>query len=48
MAEEIRHWLRDDAARRQLGANGLETVTRYHTCAHRADQLLQICGELGK
>jgi spore maturation protein CgeB len=48
MAAEIRHLLRDDAARRQLGANALETVTRYHTCAHRADQLLQICRELGK
>jgi spore maturation protein CgeB len=46
MEAEIRNLLRDDAARRQLAANGLATVQRRHTCAHRADELLHICQEL--
>jgi spore maturation protein CgeB len=48
MAAEIRHLLRDEMARRQLAANGLETIAKRHTCAHRASELLQICEELGK
>jgi len=48
MEAEIRHLLNDDAARRQLAANGLQTIHRRHTCAHRALQFLEICEELGK
>ena len=29
-------------------ANGLDTIRSRHTCAHRAEQLLEICEELGR
>jgi spore maturation protein CgeB len=48
MASTIQNMLRDEAARRQLAANGLETIQKRHTCAHRAAELLRICEELGK
>jgi spore maturation protein CgeB len=48
MVVEIEHLLRDEGARRQLAANGLQTVRSRHTCAHRAQQLLEICDELGR
>jgi spore maturation protein CgeB len=48
MKAEIEHLLKDDAARRQLAANGLETVRLHHTCAHRAEQLDSILAELGR
>lgn len=38
--------LRDDAARQQIAVNGRQTILRRHTCAHRAAQLAEICGEL--
>ncbi len=43
MVAELGHLLRDEHARRQIAANGLETVRSRHTCAHRAQQLLEIC-----
>ena len=43
---ELRHLLRDEQARQQLATNGLETILRRHTCAHRAEQLVEICHEL--
>ncbi|HEY0566295.1 MAG TPA: glycosyltransferase [Terriglobales bacterium] len=46
MKAEINHYLQDESARRQLGANGRETVLARHTCGHRADQLVEIMGEL--
>ena len=46
MLSEIRNLLRDDRARQQLAASGLETVRSRHTCAHRARQLLEICDQL--
>jgi len=46
MQAEIERLLRDDAARAQLAASGLETIRARHTCAHRAAQLLDICEEL--
>lgn len=46
MRAEIDHLLHDDAARRQIGQHGLETIRARHTCAHRAEQLAEICGEL--
>jgi spore maturation protein CgeB len=48
MTAEIEHLLGDDLARRQLSDNGLQTVRSRHTCAHRAQQLLEICDELGR
>ena len=48
MVEELRLLLGDDAARTQLAESGFETVCRHHTCAHRAQQLLEICNELKK
>ncbi|HYH38346.1 MAG TPA: glycosyltransferase [Azospirillum sp.] len=36
---------RDLAA--DLARNGLETIRRSHTCAHRVDELLAVCEELG-
>ncbi len=48
MQAEIRALLRDPAARRQLAENGLATIRARHTCDHRAEQLLEICEELGK
>lgn len=46
MSAELRRLLRDDAARTQLAKNGFETVCKRHTCAHRAQELLEICNEL--
>ena len=46
MISELRFLLRDDAARAQLAANGLETIRAHHTCAHRAAQLAEICHRL--
>ena len=48
MAAELNRLISDSDARRQLAANGLETIQARHTCAHRARQLLDICEELGK
>jgi len=48
MAAEIERLLKDDAARRQLAENGLQSVRERHTCAHRAQRLLEICEELGR
>jgi spore maturation protein CgeB len=48
MAAEIRRLLRDDAARQQLAENGLQTIRQRHTCAHRAQQLVEICEALGR
>jgi|SRR5437868_993772 len=48
MRAEIEHLLNDDAARSQIAANGLDTIRRRHTCAHRTQQLLEICEELEK
>jgi spore maturation protein CgeB len=48
MAAELDHLIRDDGARRQLAAAGLETILARHTCRHRAEQMVEICGEMGK
>ena len=48
MAAKIKELMRDDAARRQITRNGLETIRTRHTCRHRAEQLLAICGELNQ
>ena len=46
MISELKHLLCDDSARQQIAASGLETVRARHTCAHRAQQLADICHEL--
>ncbi|HUQ50136.1 MAG TPA: glycosyltransferase [Terriglobales bacterium] len=38
--------LKDESARKQIAANGLETVRQRHTCRHRAEQFTEICREL--
>ncbi len=48
MAAKISELLKDDAARRQIAASGLETIRTRHSCRHRAEQLMEICGELGR
>lgn len=46
MIAELGHLLRDEKARKQVAANGLESIRTQHTCAHRAEQLVEICREL--
>ncbi len=46
MQEEIQHLLKDDNARRQIGASGLQTVLKRHTTRHRAEQLTEILQEM--
>jgi spore maturation protein CgeB len=48
MQAEISRLLHDESARRQLAANGVESIRQRHTCAHRAKQFLEICEELGR
>jgi len=48
MTEELRHLRRDGKARYQLAENGLQTIRERHTCAHRAQQLMQICEEIAR
>ncbi|MGC2107899.1 MAG: glycosyltransferase [Candidatus Korobacteraceae bacterium] len=48
MKDEMQRLLHDESARRQIGANGRETILRRHTCAHRAQQLVDICEELAR
>jgi spore maturation protein CgeB len=38
--------LASESAREQIAASGLETIRRHHTCRHRAEQLMEICGEI--
>jgi spore maturation protein CgeB len=46
MVAELRSLLRDGEACRQLAENGTETIRARHSCAHRAEQLREICHEL--
>jgi spore maturation protein CgeB len=48
MAATMQNLLRDETARRQIGANGREAILQRHTCAHRALQLVGICEELSQ
>jgi spore maturation protein CgeB len=38
--------LQSENARRQIASSGLETVRQHHTCMRRAEQLMEICGEI--
>jgi spore maturation protein CgeB len=46
MKEAIQHLLKDDRERKQIAESGLETIRKRHTCAHRAQQLTEICEEI--
>jgi len=46
MAAKIKFLLADERARAEIAANGLETIRKRHTCAHRAQQLIEICREV--
>jgi spore maturation protein CgeB len=48
MTAEIRRLIADAAARSQIAERGMRTILSRHTCAHRAQQLLDICEELAK
>jgi spore maturation protein CgeB len=48
MRSEICRLLKDEAARTQLVERGMQTILSRHTCAHRAQQLLDICEELAR
>jgi spore maturation protein CgeB len=47
MREQLRAVLHDDALARSLAEQGRRTILARHTCAHRVDELLGICAELG-
>ena len=38
--------LESEAMRRQIASNGLETIRQHHTCRHRAEQVMEIFGEM--
>lgn len=48
MVRNLRDLLADPAAAAAMAASGLETIRNRHTCAHRVDELLAICGRCGK
>jgi spore maturation protein CgeB len=47
MRRHLRMLLADADAARALADHGRQTILRRHTCAHRVDELLAICRELG-
>ena len=48
MRAELQSLLNDPVARTQLAVNGLQAIRTRHTCAHRAEQLIDIYEELGR
>lgn len=48
---EMKQWMEkmmnDDLLVKNMTESGLETILNRHTCIHRADELYQICDELG-
>jgi spore maturation protein CgeB len=47
MALRLREVLDDAGLAAELRRSGLETIAARHTCAHRVDELVEICSELG-
>lgn len=47
MKQHLQRLLNDRTLSHELAAHGLETIRSRHTCAHRVDQLLEFCHELG-
>lgn len=48
MSDHIRAVLADDGLAAELAANGRQRILERHTCGHRVDELLGICGELAQ
>ncbi len=46
MSAQLRTLLADERARREIAESGLETIRQHHTCRHRAEQLMEICGDI--
>jgi spore maturation protein CgeB len=46
MKEHIKQLLVDSDLRRSLVQHGLKTIRERHTCAHRVDELMEICSEV--
>jgi spore maturation protein CgeB len=46
MQQQLRAVLADQALANELATHGLRTIRERHTCAHRVDELLAVCGEL--
>jgi spore maturation protein CgeB len=46
MSAMLSELLDDERARQQIAASGLQTIRQHHTCWHRAEQLMEICGEI--
>lgn len=47
MRDHLRMVLNDPDCASELAANGLETIRERHTCAHRVQELMEICTQLG-
>lgn len=46
MSDVLAALLESESARQQIAFSGLETIRQHHTCRHRAEQLMEICGEI--
>jgi len=47
MTQMIHQVLSEPMFAEELAINGLATIRQRHTCAHRVDELLEVCAELG-
>ena len=47
MKRQLSALMKDEGLRRELADNGLRTLRARHTCAHRVDELMDICRALG-
>lgn len=47
MAERLRFLLDHPGPARAQAERGMATIRRRHTCAHRVDELMEVCRELG-
>jgi spore maturation protein CgeB len=47
MTRALKRVLEDSALARELAAHGIATIQARHTCAHRVEELLSICREIG-
>ena len=46
MSARLHELLESEDTRRQIAWSGLQTILQHHTCRHRAEQLMEICGEI--
>lgn len=47
MKEHLRTLIEDPGTARELALHGRQTILARHTCAHRADELMEIAAQLG-